>query len=84
MVNTTIENISTYSGVNKDTNLWDVNLSCRLHNSLKAIDLFSKDSKVGDLAEIKISELKGIRNFGNKSLSELSEICAFAGIKMKP
>jgi alpha-D-ribose 1-methylphosphonate 5-triphosphate diphosphatase PhnM len=66
-------------------------ISVRLRNCLRNYDeLYEshhqhyRDLKVEDLSKISISKFKYHRNVGPNTINNLLEVCAKAGIKLKP
>jgi len=77
--------INRFASVTKETKLMDIEyLEVRTLNCLKAADLLDWETKVKDFNNVKISELKKLRNFGSKSLQEVKEICFYAGVNLLP
>lgn len=77
--------INKFAGVTKETKIIDIDhIEVRTVNCLKAGDYLDWETKVKDFENVKISELKRLRNFGNKSLQEIKEICFYAGVTLLP
>tara|TARA_B110000093_G_C12795677_1_gene336627 strand:+ start:289 stop:666 length:378 start_codon:yes stop_codon:yes gene_type:complete len=77
--------INKYAGVTKETKIMDIDhIEVRTLNCLKAGKYLDWETKVKDFENIKISELKRLRNFGSKSLQEIREICFYAGVTLLP
>ena len=77
--------INRFAGVTKETKIMDIDhIEVRTLNCLKAGEYLDWETKVKDFENVKISELKRLRNFGNKSLQEIKEICFYAGVKLLP
>ena len=74
-----------FIGVTKETRIMDIDdIDVRTLNCLKAGQYLDWDTKVKDLENVKISELIRLRNFGEKSLQKIKEICFYAGVKLLP
>ena len=77
--------INRFAGVTKETKILDIeNIEVRTLNCLKAGEYLDWETKIKDFENVKISELKKIRGFGKKSISEIKEICFFAGVSLLP
>jgi DNA-directed RNA polymerase alpha subunit len=78
--------INRFAGVTKETKIMDIYhiIEVRTLNCLHAGGYLDSETKVKDLENVKISELKRLRNFGNKSLEEFKEICFYAGVTLLP
>ena len=78
-----------FSNVTKETDLWDTGLSTRSINALhqllnvNKIPIYAREKyKVKPLEGKKISDIKNLRNLGNKSVNEIKEMCFYADVKL--
>jgi hypothetical protein len=80
--------INRFAGVTKETKIRDIDsvgvrtLNCL--SSLKDWDFLNNETKVKEFKNVTIRELKLLRNFGNKGLQEVKEICFYAGVTLLP
>ena len=77
--------------ITPDMRLVDVDIiSIRLHNCLRSYPpmyntyTYYKNATVENLKNISLSDFKRHRNVGPLSINNLLEVCALAGIKLKP
>lgn len=65
--------------INDETLIEDTKLSVRAFNALKG----AKVNVVGDLKNIKLSDLRMKRGFGEQTWKEVLNLCEKAGIQLK-
>ena len=77
--------INRFAGITRETIIMDIrHIEVRTLNCLVSAGYLNWETKVKDFENIRISELLIIRNFGNKSLKDIKEICFYAGVKLLP
>lgn len=72
----------------RDELLYDCDISVRLHNLLHVycddLGMAYSQLRISDLENVSLKSLKLRRGFGNSSLDELSKLCNYANVKLKP
>lgn len=80
-----LDSISIYATVSRDTDIQDSKLSkrslCIMHEN-DIVD--SHNGKVGDLEPLSLKEIGQCRGLGIKGMNELTELCLYTGVAIKP
>lgn len=70
--------------ITRDTLIEDANMTVRLFNILHWNFYRKRENKtIGELENLSVSEFLSFRNSGRKTLQQLQELCAYAGIQLK-
>ncbi len=84
-----VNSIGKFANVNAEMAFSKIDCSVRLYNIVKAyfyqFDIaFNTETKISELSEISICKFLECRNAGKVTLLELSELCFYAGVSLKP
>lgn len=77
--------INKFASITKETKIYDIDhITVRTLNCLRAYEYLNRETRVKDFENVKISELYRLKNFGNKSIQQIKEICFYAGVNLLP
>jgi hypothetical protein len=83
------QEILKFTNVNKQTKIYDSNISIKTLNRLKehsdkfGIEIY-RDTKVGVLSKLSIGKFIKCRQVGMKNIEELKDLCLYANIDLLP